>query len=277
MGFGIRLRLADILESGYRRLARLEALPPLHLRAHVGRLEDYERVPEEFIAYLKLLCGLTMEDHLLDVGCGSGRFARHLLAAPHLFPGKYRGFDVDRKSIAWAKEHITANHANFEFSHVDMLNTVYSPHGTVRPENYTFEYANNEFDVAFAISVFTHLLPDTTINYMKEIARVLRPGGKVLMTFFLLDEYPEKLNKHSLTTWKDFLNYLGVDGRWYHHGDYSVISESAPEAITAYQTTAMTKILEEAGLRIEAIHRGRWSTLENVQALSMQDIVIAST
>lgn len=40
----------------------------------------------------------------------------------------------------------------------------------------------------FLASVFTHLLPDEVDNYLSEISRVLKPGGRCLCTYFLLNE-----------------------------------------------------------------------------------------
>ncbi len=44
------------------------------------------------------------------------------------------------------------------------------------------------FDVAIATSVFTHLLEGEADHYLAEVARILVPGGRLLATFFLLDD-----------------------------------------------------------------------------------------
>ena len=41
-------------------------------------------------------------------------------------------------------------------------------------------------DVAFLTSVFTHMLPEDVEHYLDELARVLKPGGRTLITWFLL-------------------------------------------------------------------------------------------
>ncbi len=40
-------------------------------------------------------------------------------------------------------------------------------------------------------SVFTHMLPQDMDNYLSEVARVLKPDGRCLITYFLLN--PESL------------------------------------------------------------------------------------
>jgi SAM-dependent methyltransferase len=274
MGLGFRVRLADLLEKASRALVQQEWIPPLTLRAHVGRLEDYERIPEEYIAYLKLLCGLTMESSLLDIGCGSGRFARHLLTAPHLFRGIYRGFDIDARSIDWARKNIPNGSADVAFTHVDLVNRNYHPGGRLNAEEYRFGYEDNTFDVVLAMSVFTHLLPPTMETYFREIARVMKPTGKALLTFLLLDGQPPGLGREAAEYWRKFLNHLKVDGQWQHHQDYSVICPAVPEAMTAHQMEAVDRRLDAAGLRVESVHPGSWSTREN--PLSFQDVLIIS-
>ena len=44
------------------------------------------------------------------------------------------------------------------------------------------ELADDAFDVAYSISVLEHLPPDELVTTMKEVHRVLRPGGHFVMT-----------------------------------------------------------------------------------------------
>lgn len=48
---------------------------------------------------------------------------------------------------------------------------------------------DGSFDVVYAASVFTHLVPLVAANYLKESRRVLRKGGLCLFSFFVLDYY----------------------------------------------------------------------------------------
>ena len=49
------------------------------------------------------------------------------------------------------------------------------------------------FDVVILTSVFTHMLPAGLAEYTGEIAAVLRPGGRVLVTMFLLNPESNRL------------------------------------------------------------------------------------
>ena len=48
------------------------------------------------------------------------------------------------------------------------------------------DFPDATFDFVCATSVFTHMLPAGVANYLREIRRVLRPGGRCLATFFVL-------------------------------------------------------------------------------------------
>ena len=54
-------------------------------------------------------------------------------------------------------------------------------------------FVENEFDVAVAKSLFTHLLPEELDIYLRSIADRLRTGGKALLTFFILNEEQQRL------------------------------------------------------------------------------------
>lgn len=65
---------------------------------------------------------------------------------------------------------------------------MYNPSGRFEASNYRFPYESESFGVAFATSVFTHLMRADLDNYVKEAARMLAPGGRLLATFFLLND-----------------------------------------------------------------------------------------
>lgn len=129
---------------------------------------------------------LLPNEKLLDVGCGIGRIARPLKRYLNKY-GSYDGFDVIRESIDWCKE--AYKHANnFNFLHADIYNSEYNPSGQLQAKKFIFPYNDNYFDVILLTSVFTHMLPEGVRQYMAEISRVLKPGGRTLITYFLLNQ-----------------------------------------------------------------------------------------
>ncbi len=125
---------------------------------------------------------LQPQGRVLDVGCGCGRLARVLAADPLL--GSYVGFDCIAANIAWCETHVLPAFAGkrCEFHHVDARSTEYNPAGAVRAQDVRFPCDSASMDVVVAASLFTHLLEPDADRYLREIARVLKPGGTALIT-----------------------------------------------------------------------------------------------
>jgi|SRR5262245_3863516 len=129
------------------------------------------------------LAGLTPASEVLEIGCGCGRTA-HALAG-WLEPGRYTGVDVERVSLAACQRSVSLR--GFRFAHMDVANREYNPGGEIPAARYRFPWPDSSFDVVFLVSVFTHMLADDVTRYVEEICRLLRPGGRCLLSAFLLD------------------------------------------------------------------------------------------
>jgi len=128
---------------------------------------------------------LEPESRLLDIGCGCGRVARHLLDSP--IKG-YSGFDRHPGMIAWARAHIEARDKRFRFQHVDVVSVykkVDGQPGVVPAAEFVFPWDDETFTGALAASVFTHMDLAGATRYLGETARVLVPGGRAWASFFL--------------------------------------------------------------------------------------------
>src|SRR5262245_51321263 len=135
-------------------------------------ISHYYRWPWEYLAYLTLLADLRRTSSVLELGCGHGRTARGLLDYLRS-PGRYVGLDVDALRIRDAQQRIESRWPNFQFVRADVFNRQYNPHAVVRAEDYRFPFDDRSFDVIYAASLLTHLLPGGIENYFRECARVL--------------------------------------------------------------------------------------------------------
>jgi ubiquinone/menaquinone biosynthesis C-methylase UbiE len=103
-------------------------------------------------------------DTILDVGCGGGRTISKL--AEMASGGKVHGIDYSEESVA-------AAHRNNR-RWID-IGRVCIRHGTVSQ----LPFANDTFDLVTAIE--THLFWPDLPNDFREISRVLKPGGSLLI------------------------------------------------------------------------------------------------
>jgi SAM-dependent methyltransferase len=147
---------------------------------------DYREIGAHWFDHLTTLGQLRPTERILDVGCGVGRIAMPLT---HYLRdgGSYDGFDIAPPAIDWCQQHIAARHPHFRFQHANIYNEFYNPAGDRRARSYHFPYAANTFDVVVLTSVFTHMRPQDIEHYLCEMARVLKPGGRGVITFFLIN------------------------------------------------------------------------------------------
>jgi SAM-dependent methyltransferase len=251
--------LVDSIESVRGR----DGLTPPRSMIFVGG-GDFRKVGEEFRRYFVDLGHLHPDDRVLDVGCGIGRMAVPLTR--YLSPqGEYWGFDVVREGIDWCTSAIARPFPNFHFEHADIFNKHYNPAGTHLASAYRFPHEDASIDFAFLTSVFTHLLPPDMDNYLRELSRVMRPGGRCLMTLFLLNDESRGCIRHG-SSQLDFAH--AVDG-------CLTIDADDPEAALAYAEDAVRARLAAVRLRIdEPIRFGSWCGRPSY--LSYQDIILAT-
>jgi len=175
--------------------------------------------------------------------------------------GSYNGFDISETGINWSQENYVDVPA-FTFQHVPVFNKRYNPKGTVKASEFIFPYDDDQFDLVFLTSVFTHMFKDDVANYLKQISRVLKPGGKALITWFLLNDASRKADAPFFTFAFDF-------------DDVSkTTTPKNPEAALAFDETFVRNLYEKFGLKIETAEYGTWSDPNSPYQL--QDMIVAS-
>ncbi|MGI0015877.1 MAG: class I SAM-dependent methyltransferase, partial [Nitrososphaera sp.] len=243
-------------------LGKRDELTPPKRKIYVGG-GDFRKSGERFLRYFIGYGGLTPEQRVLDVGSGIGRMAVALTGFLDK-GGSYEGFDTVDFGVAWCKRRISSRYANFSFRFVDIYNKAYNPEGKLKPSQYKFPYKDQEFDFVILTSVFTHMRSQDMQNYLSEVARVLKNGGRCLITFFLLNAESLEL----LRAGKADLNFV-------HETENSLsVDSDTPEGGIAFYEDFVRELYEKNGLSIKApIHYGSWCRRERV--LDFQDIIIA--
>ena len=219
----------------------------------------------EFFRYLTELAGLRPTDRVLDVGCGLGRMAVPLTTYLKPPAGRYDGFDIVPKGIEWCRERFTPRYPNFGFVLADVYNTHYNPTGRYRASEYRFPYDDATFDLVFLTSVFTHMMTDEVVRYLEEIARVTKPGGRCLVTMFLLNDESRALMT-GRTSRFDFR---------YGTGEVRYAVETVPEDAVAYDEAFVLNLFARCGFEVSPpVRYGSWCGRRD--HLSFQDIIIAT-
>ncbi len=237
---------------------RNDLVPPRHLN-FVGH-GDFEAIGEEFLGYFVDYGGVSPDSKVLEIGCGIGRMARPL--TKYLTTGTYDGVDIVPKGIRWCERNISTRFANFKFHLADIYNLAYNPTGKLQPQQYRFPFCDCQFDFVALTSVFSHMLKSDMEHYFRETARTLRPNGKALITFFLLNEESRNLIGKGMSPLK-FHFPLG--------GCY-VNDNVVPEYAVAYDQRAIRNLCHDVGVSIDALHYGAWCG--RADYVSYQDLVI---
>ncbi|MCA1449861.1 methyltransferase domain-containing protein [Ensifer sp. IC3342] len=148
---------------------------------------DFKAVGAEFLGHFIRMGGLQPESRVLDIGCGIGRMAVPLTQYLDFEKGRYSGIDPVEGGIAWCRRFIAPAYPNFAFQRVDIAHDLYNPQGKISGKALKLPYADRHFDFVIMTSIVTHLPPDEVLVYLSEIGRLLRPGGRLFMTAFVVD------------------------------------------------------------------------------------------
>jgi ubiquinone/menaquinone biosynthesis C-methylase UbiE len=238
-------------------------VPPVELMFDgLASVEDFKAQGDEYLKIFRDVVGLKPDENILDVGCGIGR--KTLPLTQYLNErGRYEGIDITKPGIDWCSEKITPDYPNFTFQYIDVFNQLYNPQGRIQPHEYRFPFEDESFDFITLGSVFTHMLPPELKNYLAQIERVLKKGGRCLITYFLLNDESLKLIEESRST---------IDFKFAFE-EYRVASQETPEGAVAYHESWIKEAYRKAPLEIQRVDYGSWCG--RGRYLSYQDIVLA--
>jgi SAM-dependent methyltransferase len=98
---------------------------------------------------------------ILDFGCGCGRVTRRWAGLHGI---RVSGSDRDERAIEWCRRNLPF--AEFETN------------GLAPP----LVFDDEAFDLVYALSVLTHLPEELQLLWLRELHRVLRPGGRLVVS-----------------------------------------------------------------------------------------------
>lgn len=259
------LRVLDPIDWAVRASRGLGAFPRLSLRVRSNGLrgqfggQKFDTLGRLFADELVRLAAVEPSSKVLEIGCGVGRNAFGL--APVLAQGGFTGVDIDKPSIdGVARTRLALDHG-FTFAFIDVKNSEYNPDGAYEAADYRFDFDDASFDVVFLVSVVTHILPPDFEHYVSEIARMLRPGGRIAFTTFLMDDGAE------------------FDGRPFAYGEgpWRSTNKEIPEICVGYFLNYLHDVLAKNGFANvqQAMSQKRGSLPGRAMTPLGQDLVVA--
>jgi SAM-dependent methyltransferase len=212
--------------------------------------------------YLIQRARLQPGERVLDLGSGNGQKAR-VLAYYLDATGSYVGLDIVRAGVEWCRQRY-AIFPNFRFEMADVYSSHYNPTGRYLDTEYRLPFPDDDFDLVFLSSVFTHMLPEGVAHYIAEISRLLKRGGRCVSTFFLL-------NRDSLSRIRAGASSLAFANEY---GSYWVLDPTNPSKAVALDEEWVRQRFAAAGLRVVEAAYGTWCGGRDLMA-AYQDSLIS--
>ena len=145
-------------------------LPPTWMRQAVVGTADVDEFVASGVAtagsFSRILTNAGYDvrrlESALDFGCGCGRILR---AMPEVTNAQLFGCDVKEPFVDWCSQNL-------------------APARFVQANEYPpLPYESNQFDLIYALSIFTHLDEEHQDRWLGEWHRIMKPGGAALVTF----------------------------------------------------------------------------------------------
>jgi SAM-dependent methyltransferase len=237
-------------QAEFEKAAQEGIIPPQRLWAMVGAPTDFYAQGRGFFDILVNHGRISAHSAVLDVGCGLGKTAIHF--ATYLqSPGFYEGFDIERPSVEWCIKAISSRFPLIRFKHIDLYSEMYNRAAGKDASKFIFPYASSTFDMVFLASVFTHMFDAQVDNYLREISRVLKPGGTCLSTYYLLND-EKRAGIRANTSMYTFSHK--------HNGSY-IERLNPPEGAVAHEESRIYDLQSAAGFKLIAEPRyGHWAS-----------------
>lgn len=212
---------------------------------------------------------LKQKQTIVDIGCGRGLLFAAL--RDYVISGSlYFGIDVDLDVVKYCRTAVDDSRA--WFLHLNAANAYYAP-----DQNGMSGYplTDHTADLVVAKSVWSHLNEAEAVFYMREVGRLLKPGGTALVSLFLLDErYHQITNKDKCFRRGTFYNQKPrvFDTACSGSGDWFTMSWfSMPEREVAITCAGLCNMAAVAGLSVVGRLPGTW---KDQAGPFFQDIVI---
>lgn len=155
--------------------------PPPHVwQGYAGPLDRFMRTGRTNMRKMRVIlkeAGRDIErgQNILDFGCAGGPMTRRLM--PYADDGEIWGVDITAQSVWWCRHHLGPK---IKFATI-----------STQP---SLPFEDRKFDLAYCGSVFSHI-PELADAWLCELARVLKPGGTLYVTYVPIEAMHRYLNE----------------------------------------------------------------------------------
>lgn len=139
-----------------------------------GAVNQEDEINHEHLNRYTTIVEVVKGKSVLDAACGSG-YGSFILSE---YANSVHGIDIDEETINYAQKKFHRENINFDVSSVTSI-----------------PYKDNSFDVIVSFETIEHLDEKNQSLFLKEIKRVLRKGGQLLMSTPDKSSYSDK-NEH---------------------------------------------------------------------------------
>lgn len=140
------------------------------------------------------------DERVLDLGCGNGRFCENLKNT------NYTGIDNSEKLIEIARK----NYKGVDFRIASALD---------------IPFKENEFDKVFSFAVLHHIPKEYHNIFVKEIKRVLKDDGILILTVWNLKDRKEKLDVKKINEKEILIPWHGAEDHYFYVFELNELKE----------------------------------------------------
>lgn len=214
----------------------------------MGPTEDeYYNFGDRMAEQLVEFTSLQPTETVLDIGAGYGRIASALWRRGHR--GRYLGMDILPRHIQWCSDNMTpASGGLYTFHHLDVKNGRYNPEGLLEPTEVSLDMGDRP-DVVLVASVFTHMYGNAIVHYLREIRSMIKPGGRIMATFFLINQSQRTAEANGASRFPLEFKVDETSRCWTLEDRLHVI---------AHSEGWVRQEIQSAGMRVQATHLGSW-------------------
>lgn len=173
---------------------------------------------------------VTPDSHILDAGCGAGWTSTWF---SELGQCRVTGVTLSRTQVSLARRHARKRcvHDRTDFLHRDYTDT---------------GLPSWSFSHAFASESFCHA--DNKTAFLREMFRLLRPGGRLVIADYFLDEPESEMNATQRRHYDIFRRGFVVPGLWSHE---TLRQEAEDTGFHVLENTNITGLVRRTAYHIQ--------------------------